>query len=290
MSSKSKRLGSLADVFKSEALDGTVRKIRMERIQPSQNQPRQDRKKSVDELAKSLDKEGLLQPIVVARNEGEEDHYRIIAGERRFHAATSLGWTEIECKIFDRNDKEIYKLAIIENLQRENLSPYEEVEALMHLKREHGHTDQELAEMFGKSRSYMTEILSITQLSPEAIRACKDLTIFNKNLLVQAVQAEKKGNLEEFLNLYKNGELKTVRDAKDFNRQEKEGSAPTHNGTIHPSAEKTASGDMNSHPREVTGLKITKKQDSIQITCQDPKTLMEAYKWVKKELGKKFPK
>ncbi|MCC5815564.1 MAG: ParB/RepB/Spo0J family partition protein [Leptospira sp.] len=287
MSSKSKRLGSLADVFKSESLDGTVRKIRMEKILPSERQPRQERKKGVEELALSLKAEGLLQPIVVARSSEEEDSYRIIAGERRFHAATSLGWNEIECKIFDRDEKETYKLAIIENLQREDLSPYEEVDALIHLKKEYKYTDQELAEMFGKSRSYMTEILSITHLSAKAMQTCKDLSINNKNLLVQAVQAEKRGNLQEFFDLYKNGELKTVRDAKEFNKkdsQDYEGNGKKGFDSVsnHPA-------EKSDNQKEKNPVKIVKKPDSIEISCTDPLLLMEIYKFTKKEIPKRFP-
>ena len=157
MSSKSKRLGSLADVFQAENLEGTIRKIKIEKIHPSENQPRQERKKSVEELAQSLKQDGLLQPIIVTKKDTDES-YTIIAGERRFHAAKSLGWNDIECKILDRDKKETYKIAIIENLQRENLSPYEEIEAISFLKKEYKYTDNDLGIMFGKSRNYMTEI------------------------------------------------------------------------------------------------------------------------------------
>jgi ParB family chromosome partitioning protein len=285
VSSKSKRLGSLADVFKSESLDGTMRKIRLDRIRPSQSQPRQDRKKGIEELAQSLKMEGLLQPIVVSKDDKEEDCYRIIAGERRFHAASSLGWAEIECKIFDRTEKETYKLAIIENLQREDLSPYEEADALNHLKKEYKYTDLELAEMFGKSRSYMTEILSIAGLSVKGARECQALDIQNKNLLVQAAQAEKKGNLAEFLERFQTGELKTVKDAKDFNRNpgilemEKTSPEPSNNPIL-PYLETSA---------KQNGVRIQKKPESINILCNDPILLMEIYKFIKKEIPKKFP-
>ena len=90
MSLKSKRLGSLADIFQSEVLEGTIRKIKLSKILPSERQPRGDRKKSVEELANSIMTDGLLQPIVVTKAEQEET-YKIIAGERRFHAVSQLG-------------------------------------------------------------------------------------------------------------------------------------------------------------------------------------------------------
>ncbi|WCL47675.1 ParB/RepB/Spo0J family partition protein [Leptospira sp. GIMC2001] len=284
MSSKGKRLGSLADVFKSESLDGTIRKIRLDRIRPSTLQPRQDRKKGVEELALSLKAEGLLQPIVVARDVNDEDGFKIIAGERRYHAASSLGWSEIECKIFDRNEKEIYKLAIIENLQREDLSAFEEADALNHLKKEYKYTDSELADMFSKSRSYMTEIISIVGMSAKAMKTCKELEIKNKNLLVQAAQAEKKGNFEEFLERYKSGELRTVKEAKEFNRspgiEEVSKSSPQPS----PLFPNLKNSDQNKNP----GIRFIKKPDSVNIECSDPALLMEIYKFVKKEIPKKF--
>ncbi|PJZ39843.1 chromosome partitioning protein ParB [Leptospira kmetyi] len=278
MSSKSKRLGSLADVFQAEKLEGTVRKIRLEKILPSENQPRQDRKKGVEDLARSLDKDGLLQPIIVTKQNPEDENYRIVAGERRYHAAKQLGWIEVECKILDRDEKETFRLAIIENLQRENLSPYEEVEAMSHLKTSFKYTDQELGTLFGKSRSYMTELLGISDLTKEELRFCKDAGIESKNLLIQAVAASRKGTFSEFLNLFQTGALKTVKDAKSFNREE--------DTLFSPKATSPASAKPSGS--KSTEYKITKKQGLIQISSDNEELLGEILKLVKKELRKKF--
>ncbi|MDF3820329.1 ParB/RepB/Spo0J family partition protein [Leptospira sp. 96542] len=271
MSSKSKRLGTLADIYQAENLDGTIRTIRMEKIHPSEHQPRQERKKGIEELAQTLKADGLLQPIIVSKGE-REGSYKIIAGERRYHAAKSLGWTDIECKILNRPDKEIYKLAVIENLQRENLSPYEEVDALLFLKNTHNYTDQELGDLFGKSRSYMSEVLSIAGMPKEHLAKCRENDIQNKNLLVQAAQASKKGSLGEFLDLYNRGALKTVRDAKDFNKQTKDKANPS---------ESLANFRLGFY-------KIKKQGNAIQITTEDEILLGDLYKFVKKELAKKY--
>ncbi|TGN19727.1 ParB/RepB/Spo0J family partition protein [Leptospira idonii] len=269
MSSKSKRLGTLADIYQSENLDGTIRTIKIEKIEPSEYQPRQERKKGIEELAASLKTDGLLQPIVVAKGKGE-DSYKIIAGERRFHAAKSLGWHEIECKILDRPQKEIYKLAVIENLQRENLSPYEEVDALLFLKNTHNYTDADLGDLFGKSRSYMSEVLSIANMEKADLAKCRSLDIQNKNLLVQAAQASKKGSLADFLELYSKGQLKTVRDAKDFNKSSKSDS---------PSL---------SLARSVGHYKLKRSGNTITIHSEDEILLGEILKYIRKELSKKF--
>ncbi|MDX1961151.1 MAG: ParB/RepB/Spo0J family partition protein [Leptospiraceae bacterium] len=217
MSLKSKRLGSLADIFQSELLDGTIRKIKIAKISPSEIQPRSDRLKGVEELADSLRTDGLLQPIVVRKNEND-DSFKIIAGERRYHAARILGWEEIECKILSKNDKDTYRIAVIENLQRENLSPFDEIEAFKILKNQFDYSDSELAGLIGKSRNYMNEILSVSNLSPEQLQECKSSGMDTKNILIQAAQASKKGDFEEFINRYKSGSLKTVKDAKEFNQ------------------------------------------------------------------------
>ncbi|MBE7413438.1 MAG: ParB/RepB/Spo0J family partition protein [Leptospiraceae bacterium] len=266
MSSKSKRLGSLADVFQAENLEGTVRKIKIDKIHPAENQPRQERQKGIGELAESLKQDGLLQPIVVTKKISDE-FYTIIAGERRYHAAKLLGWSEIECKILDRDKKETYRIAIIENLQRENLSPYEEIEAISYLKKQYLYTDQELGGIFGKSRNYMTEILSISSLSPEEIKICKDLKIDNKNLLIQAVLSSKKGVFHEFIQMFSNGQISTVKEAKNFNKEKK----------------------IQNPILKNTNYDITKKENTIIIKSDDKESLNEIYKFVKKELAKNYP-
>ena len=270
MSSKSKRLGTLADVFQAEKLDGTIRHIRLEKISPSENQPRQDRKKGVEELAESLKNEGLLQPIIVTKSE-HDDSYKIIAGERRYHAARSLDWQEIECKILSKNEKETFRLAIIENLQRENLSPYEEIDALIQLKNDFNYTDSDLGELLGKSRSYTTEMLSITALSKEQIGKCKEMNIDNKNLLVQAAQAAKNSLFEDFLTQIAAGNVKTVKEAKEFNRSAKN------------PPKKTAPQQLfETEP----SWKIVKKENQITITCDSSKTASDIFRLIKKELQK----
>lgn len=281
MSSKSKRLGSLADVFQAEKLEGTIRKIRLDKIRPSESQPRQERKKGVEELAQSLDKDGLLQPILVTKK-ADEEFYTIIAGERRYHAASLLKWSEVECKILDKDTKETFRLAIIENLQRENLSPYEEIEAMTHLKTSFSYTDLELGNMFGKSRSYMTELLGISSLSKDDLKVCKEAGIESKNLLVQAASAAKKGTLKDFLEKFNSGELKTVKDAKTFNRAEE-------GGLFSPSQIKTNTGSENSAASPYP-YKIVKKGGSVIISTEDEDFLSELHKFVKKEISKKFGK
>jgi ParB family transcriptional regulator, chromosome partitioning protein len=213
VSSKLKRLGDLADIYQAEHLDGAITRIRLDRIHPSAEQPRRDRLMGVDELADSIKKDGLLSPIVVTK---DGEGYRIIAGERRFHAVKKLGWADVECRIISREERDYFRIAIIENLQRENLSAEEEAAALLRLKIQESYSDAELADIVGKSRNYVTEILGIASLPEEALKRCKALGIDNKNLLIQVVQAHKKGNLEDLLAAFSQGAVRTVRGAREF--------------------------------------------------------------------------
>ncbi len=257
MSLKSKRLGSLVDIFQAETLEGSIKKIKLAKISPSDNQPRKDRMKGVEELASSLRTEGLLQPIIVTKSENV-DQYKIIAGERRYHAARLLGWQEIECKILNKDEKETFKIATIENLQRENLSPYEEIEAFSFLKQQYGYSDGELADIFGKSRNYMNEILSVQSMPPEEILLCKEVGIDTKNLLVQAAQSYKRGNFSEFLDNFKQGNLKTVKDAKKFNQS-------------------FNNKKESSEPEKLSEFKITLEANKIIIYSDEVKKLNEIF-------------
>jgi len=271
MSSKAKKLGTLADIFQQEKLDGTILKIPLNKIKPSEVQPRKNRKHAIEELAKSIEKDGLLSPIIVYK---ENDYYRIIAGERRYHAANSLGWKEIECKIISREQKDYFRLALIENLQREDLSPEEEVEAMLYLKKQEELTDQELADLIGKSRNYVSEILSIAKLPQEFREKLKELGLNNKNFLIQAVQSYKKGNIENFLNAIQLGEIKSVKDAKEFNRK-----------TIVQEHERNLSKKPNEE-KQSDSLEITIERDKniIKISTQDIKLAQKIEKWLNKNI------
>lgn len=256
MSSKTKKLGALADIYQSEHLDGSITRLRLDKIRPSADQPRADRTFAVDELAKSIKKDGLLSPIIVTK---DGNNYRIIAGERRYHALRKLNWSDAECRIISREERDYWRIAIVENLQRENLSATEEAIALLRLKKQDDLSDSSLAELVGKSRNYITEILSVAQLPEAALKKCQSAGISNKNFLIQAAQAHKKGHLDAFVELFKSGEMKTVRQAKDYNQ-----GRPTsiEDGSINTSPAVSAEQDLKS-------ASIALKKNIITIECAD---------------------
>lgn len=276
MSSKLKKLGSLADIYQSENLDGTITRVKLDRIFPSEEQPRKDARLGVEELAASIRKDGLLSPLVVTR---EGENYRIIAGERRFHALSSLGWQDAECRIISREERDYWRIAIVENLQREDLPAEDEAAALLKLKKQENLSDAALASLVGKSRNYITEILSIAALPDEVLRECKQASIDNKNMLIQVAQAHKGGNWKDFLEAYKRGEVRTVRSAKNFIQNSKSPApAKKKEKTLFDSApEKAGEGDYT----------ISRKGSEVRVKCPDPAAARKLEAFLNKRHAKK---
>lgn len=156
-----------------EDRNSSVESIQIERIVPNRYQPRQvfDSSK-ITELAESIDEHGLLQPIVVRPI--EENMYEIIAGERRFRALQSLHKSQADVIIRHMNDEETAVVALIENIQRENLSAVEEAEAYKKLLEIGGTTQSELAKSLGKSQSFIANKLRLLKLAPKVINRLRE--------------------------------------------------------------------------------------------------------------------
>jgi ParB family transcriptional regulator, chromosome partitioning protein len=147
---------------------GAVLQIPIERIQPERNQPRKRfDATALAELAASIREKGVLQPILVRRAGSD---YRIIAGERRWRAAQKAGLHQIPALVKDLGDEAAFEVALIENLQREDLDPLEEAEAYRRLCEDHGLTQEEAASRVGKDRSSVANAMRLLRL-PEEIRA-----------------------------------------------------------------------------------------------------------------------
>lgn len=149
-----------------DALDGVLKKIPVEFLQRGKYQPRRDMDQvALQELADSIKNQGIMQPIVVRPI--SEDRYEIIAGERRWRACQLAGLEKIPAVIRDVPDETAIALALIENIQREDLNPMEEAYALKRLQDEFELTQKEVAEAVGKSRTAVTNILRLLNLSDE---------------------------------------------------------------------------------------------------------------------------
>lgn len=141
----------------------TVQTLRLTEIEQNRSQPRKKfDDEAITELAQSIQQHGMLQPIVVRPLDG--GHYQIVAGERRWRAAKRVGLTEVPVIIRELSDQEVYELALIENLQRENLNPIEEAVGYHTLMEQYNLTQEEIAKIVGRSRSAVANSLRLLNL------------------------------------------------------------------------------------------------------------------------------
>ncbi len=191
-----------------------------ESIRPNPDQPRKYfDEAALAELTNSVRDKGILQPILV-RPEPAAEGVIIIAGERRWRAAKAAGLAEIPVLLRDTGDDQ--EIALIENLQRENLAPLEEAEALRALKVGKGYTDEQLAAVIGKSRSSITETLSLTKLPAEIIEECRALDnpeIASRIKLLQLVRMESPEERSRVWELMKRGEATTLRQIQETTKK-----------------------------------------------------------------------
>ena len=157
-------------------------KLPLDLLQRGRYQPRTDmRAETLAELADSIKAQGVVQPIVVralgAPDGGESQRYEIIAGERRWRAAQIAGLTEIPAVIRHIPDNAAIAIALIENIQRENLNPLEEARALTRLITDFGLTHQETADAVGRSRAAVSNMLRLLELAPEVCELLEKRTI-----------------------------------------------------------------------------------------------------------------
>ena len=144
-----------------------VMNLGIEEIRPDRAQPRRHFDEAhIEELAESIRSKGVLLPLIVRR---ASDGYVLVAGERRWRAAQKAGLRELPVMVREVSDKEAFEIALIENIQREDLNPVEEAEAYKRLIEEHGLTQEELAARVGKERSTVANALRLLRL-PEAIK------------------------------------------------------------------------------------------------------------------------
>lgn len=148
--------------------------VSIDLLKPGRYQPRRHMDDaSIRDLAESVKAKGILQPILVRRHPAEPGRFEIIAGERRWRAAQLAQLHDVPIIVKDLDDRETLEIALIENLQRENLSPIDEAEGYQRLMDEFKHTQEELAHSLGKSRSHVANTLRLLGL-PEAVKALVD--------------------------------------------------------------------------------------------------------------------
>ena len=173
------------------------RMVAIEQLQPDAEQPRKE-PGDLNGLIESVREKGVLEPLLVRRLP-ESEIYLIISGERRFRAAQAAGLREVPCIEKDADQGESLELALIENLQRKDLTPFEEADGLAALSEHFRYTHEELARKFGRGRSSITEILTLHNI-PDRIKAlCIEADILSKSMLLQVARQPHEGKMQELI-------------------------------------------------------------------------------------------
>lgn len=160
------------------------RMIPIDKLDPNPDQPRTEIG-DLTELTASIKEKGVLEPLLVKPTMGR---WMIIAGERRWRAATVAGLKELPCIEMDVDESAVAEIALIENMQRKDLTPWEEADGLRALCERFGYTHEDVARKVGKSRSTVTEALSIASIPSSIREICRASDITSKSLLLQIVR------------------------------------------------------------------------------------------------------
>ena len=163
VSTKTSKQTKASTTVKTEVIKKVEQTLNINRIEPNKNQPRKEfNEDALQELAESIKQFGVIEPLVVVKRKG---YYELIAGERRWRAARLAGLKEVPVVIKDYDDQQIVEIALIENIQREDLNPIEEAHAYERLIEEFHLTQDEVAERVSKSRTTVTNALRLLKLT-----------------------------------------------------------------------------------------------------------------------------
>ena len=198
------------------------RMIPIGKIRPNPDQPRKHIG-DVRELADSIRQKGVLEPLLV-RYVPHEDTYYIISGERRYHASKAAGLHELPCIEKIADDAETLEIALIENLQRKDLTAFEEADGLQRLADHFDYTHDDIAKKIGRARSSVTETMSLRVIPDEVRRACVESGIVSKSLLLQVSRQPNEKKMHEMVQRISQGGM--TRDEARRARKEETETAP----------------------------------------------------------------
>ena len=198
------------------------RMIPVDKIRPNPDQPRKALGE-LRELTDSIKEKGVLEPLLV-RFMPRDDCYHIISGERRYHASRAAGLREVPCIEKIADDAETLELALIENLQRKDLTPFEEADGLQRLAEQFDYTHDDIAKKIAKARSSVTETMSLRVIPENVRKQCMELGIVSKSLLLQVARQPNERKMLESVHRIAQGGL--TRDEARRERQEEKNAGP----------------------------------------------------------------
>jgi ParB family chromosome partitioning protein len=212
--------------------------IPISQIEPNPEQPRVEIGDLTD-LSSSIKEKGVLEPLLVKPN--NDGTWMIIAGERRWRAATQAGLREVPCIELDIDERSVAEIALIENMQRKDLTVWEEADGLANLAKRFGYTHDEISKKIGKSRSTVTECLTIAGLPSDIREKCREMDINAKSTLLEIARQFDEPAMHKF--------LKDLKE-KGFSRETvRETARPKKNSDFKPQTVKPSkkdSGNENS--------------------------------------------
>jgi ParB family chromosome partitioning protein len=194
------------------------RMIDIRRVEPNPHQPRKHFG-DLSEMVASVKEKGVLEPILVRSNDGK---YQIIAGERRYQAAKAAGLQRVPCIEVDVDHRGMLEISLIENLQRKDLTPFEESAAIQRLVEQFRYTHEEIARKLGKSRTVITEMLSLNRIPEEIQDRCRHADIVSKSMLLQIVRQRTVEDMHGLIDRI-SGDGMTREEARRFNKPREAG-------------------------------------------------------------------
>ena len=196
---------------------GDLKVLKITEVEPNRDQPRKVfNQESLEELADSIKTYGVIQPIVVSKRDG---YFGIVAGERRWRAAKIAGLEEIPAIIRDNDEQTNKEIALIENIQREDLNPYEKAMGIRSLMDKYGLTQEEVSKKIGKSRSSVSNTVRILYLAPDVLELVKQGKLTEGHCKALAGITDEKRQYEVAMRMIERGE--SVRQAESKNRTTK---------------------------------------------------------------------
>jgi ParB family chromosome partitioning protein len=187
--------------------------IPIDKLAPNPLQPRVEIG-DLSELILSIEEKGVLEPLLV-RPSDVGGRFMIISGERRYRASLEVGLTELPCIEMDVDDRAVAEISLIENLQRKDLTAFEEADGLVALSKRFGYKHEEIAKKLGKARTSVTETISIAGIPPDVRELCRRADIASKSMLLQIARQPTDEEMRDFV--YKIGAAGLTRDqARDI--------------------------------------------------------------------------
>ena len=197
-----------------------IEKLKITEVEPNRNQPRKNfDEEALDELAESIKRYGVIQPIIVVK---KEDYYEIVAGERRWRASKKAGLKEIPAIVRESDERKNKDIALIENVQREDLNAYEKALGIKELMDEYELTQQEVAEILGKSRSGIANTVRILNLDERVLELVKEGKLQEGHARTLLAIEDKDKQYKMAIKMIENGTT-TVRDfEKNINNKKED--------------------------------------------------------------------